>query len=189
MRLFFFFASSCSSVHAQLNNPQPLGPFLSLFTLVPSSWVSKKNLSQDDNVAYVWIERPCWKLCGLAPRLVELLCARAMIYFSKAHDQSFLAWYDFPNVWKTVCSSEFPKGWKRRLRTKILSEWSLDSTNYTASLRNDKLYLLKIFKQEATFMISAAYSQLVFHLKEFKWSKSFFFCSMIDSLWEWPQGN
>ena len=117
MRLFFS-ASSCSSVHAQPNNPQPLGP--NPFPSHTNSFLQglKKTLSQDDNVAHVWIERPFWKLRGLTPRLFEHLCAWEIIHFSKAHDQSFLAWYDFPNVWKTVCSSKVPKGWQRRLRTK-----------------------------------------------------------------------
>ena len=68
----------------------------------------------------------------------------------------------FPKRVKHCVQFQGSKGLKKEIENKK----SLDLTNYTASLHNDKFYLLKTFKQEATFTIRAAYSQLVCHLKD-----------------------
>ena len=110
MKLFGFFFRVARLFMHNYTTHNLLVRILPLFTLVPSSRVSKKPFLRTTTL-------PTFGLSGHFENF-ELVCAWAMIHFSKAHDQIFLAGYNFPNGWKTVCSSKVPKGWKRRLRTK-----------------------------------------------------------------------
>ena len=80
-------------------------------------------LSWDDNVTYVCIGRPFWKLRRLEPRPFEHNCAWAVIHFCKTHDHSkipsgrgnILAWGPFNQK-----AGKLRWKWRRYLLTAIV---------------------------------------------------------------------